>query len=224
MGVSPPGLRLRLHQPDPAQPRARLLLGGHRRRHRAGPRPWSRAAPTLLDDAAALALANRIEGHPDNVAPALLGGLRDQRPGRRRGLGAAVPGRPVDLRGRVRAAARRTHRGGARAAPRRPFRTPTPPPTPVARRCSSRRSAATPSTCSGPPRTSCTSSSASRRCRSRSPWSPSLRGQRVPAVVSGAGPTVLAFVTEDAERPSLDSLRPDGGRCARRSVGAAPPC
>ena len=44
----------------------------------------------LLDDAAALALANRLEGHPDNVAPALLGGFVVSGPGRRGGLG---PGR-----------------------------------------------------------------------------------------------------------------------------------
>ncbi|TXH31704.1 MAG: homoserine kinase [Actinobacteria bacterium] len=35
----------------------------------------ARAMGAGLDDAALLALATRIEGHPDNVAPALLGGL-----------------------------------------------------------------------------------------------------------------------------------------------------
>lgn len=35
----------------------------------------ARAMGADLDDAAVLALATRIEGHPDNVAPALLGGL-----------------------------------------------------------------------------------------------------------------------------------------------------
>ncbi len=35
----------------------------------------ARAMGADLDDAQALALATRIEGHPDNVAPALLGGL-----------------------------------------------------------------------------------------------------------------------------------------------------
>ena len=75
MGCSPPGLQPDLHQPDPAQPRAW-----------ARPRPPSWAASCwraalveggadLLDDGAALSLANRLEGHPDNVAPALLGGF-----------------------------------------------------------------------------------------------------------------------------------------------------
>jgi homoserine kinase len=44
-----------------------------------------------------------------------------------------------------------------------------------------------------------------------------LRGRRVPAVVSGAGPTVLAFVTDDAE--TVAALAPAGWRAIRQGVG-----
>ncbi len=44
-----------------------------------------------------------------------------------------------------------------------------------------------------------------------------LRGRRVPAVVSGAGPTVLAFVTDDAE--AVTALAPAGWRVLRQGVG-----
>ena len=74
MGGRARGPAAALHQPDPAQPGAGLVVGRDRRRHRAGAGAGRRRT-TLLDDAAALALANRIEGHPDNVAPALLGGF-----------------------------------------------------------------------------------------------------------------------------------------------------
>ena len=72
----------RVRQRDPARPRPRLVLGRDRRRGRAGPRRWSPAARCCSTTTALFALAAGIEGHPDNVAPALLGGFVISRPGR----------------------------------------------------------------------------------------------------------------------------------------------
>jgi homoserine kinase len=44
-----------------------------------------------------------------------------------------------------------------------------------------------------------------------------LRDQGIPAVVSGAGPTVLAFVTGDPE--AVAGLGPTGWRTLRQVVG-----
>jgi homoserine kinase len=69
----PPGLRLRCvnripHSRGLGSSSAAIVAGivAARHLHPSGP---------LLDDASALALATEIEGHPDNVAPCLLGGL-----------------------------------------------------------------------------------------------------------------------------------------------------
>jgi homoserine kinase len=73
-GVGPPGLRLRCHN---AIPQARglgsssaAIVGGL-----ALARAMLSDGATLLPDTVLLALANELEGHPDNVAPALLGGF-----------------------------------------------------------------------------------------------------------------------------------------------------
>lgn len=73
LGVRPPGLWLRCTNRIPHSrglgSSSAAIVGGivlARALVREGER---------MDDAAALALANRLEGHPDNVAPALLGGF-----------------------------------------------------------------------------------------------------------------------------------------------------
>ena len=77
-----------------------------------------------------------------------------------------------------------------------------------------------PATAAGaPPRTSCTSSTASPRCRSRSPWSRRCAARGVPAVISGAGPTVLAFVDGDDAGAAASRPRPAGWRALRQGVG-----
>ena len=63
-----------MRQPHPARPRPGLLGRGHRRRHRRRARPSS-AAQRAARDAALLRLATEVEGHPDNVAACLLGGF-----------------------------------------------------------------------------------------------------------------------------------------------------
>ena len=78
----------------------------------------------------------------------------------------------------------------------------TPQPTRDVRRCSWPRWPASRSTCCGPPATTSTRSSDGQRCRRPLALVDELRADGVPAVVSGAGPTVLAFTTapDDAER------------------------
>jgi homoserine kinase len=74
LGESPAGLRLRCRN---AIPLARGL-GSSSSAIVAGvllARALTVGGDERLDDAAALALATRIEGHPDNVAPCLLGGF-----------------------------------------------------------------------------------------------------------------------------------------------------
>ena len=115
----------------------------------------------LFDDDTLFALAARIEGHPDNVAPACYGGF-------------VISGRDDDgqtVMGSSTPSGRRSTRGSAssyscRRNRSRPSwraaccpstcRMPMRPPTPAARRCSSRRSAASPSTCCAPPGTTST--------------------------------------------------------------------
>lgn len=74
LGISTPGLRLECRN---LIPHARGL--GSSSAAIVGGIVLARALVTegvrLLDDAAVLDLANRLEGHPDNVAPALLGGF-----------------------------------------------------------------------------------------------------------------------------------------------------
>ncbi|HYG95143.1 MAG TPA: homoserine kinase [Nocardioides sp.] len=74
LGVQPPGLRLRCEN---AIPHARGL-GSSSAAIVAGvwlARELVAGGRLLLDDTALLDLAARLEGHPDNVAPALLGGF-----------------------------------------------------------------------------------------------------------------------------------------------------
>jgi homoserine kinase len=74
LGENPPGLRLRCRNNIP-QARG---LGSSSAAIVAGvllARALTVGGEQRLDDAAALALASRIEGHPDNVAPCLLGGF-----------------------------------------------------------------------------------------------------------------------------------------------------
>lgn len=74
MGVEPPGLRLRCHNVIPHSrglgSSSAAIVGGI-----VLARALAREGAVLLDDEGALAVANRLEGHPDNVAPALLGGF-----------------------------------------------------------------------------------------------------------------------------------------------------
>jgi homoserine kinase len=74
MGVQPSGLRLCCSNVIPHSrglgSSSAAIVGGI-----VLARALVREGAVRLDDDAALALANRLEGHPDNVAPALLGGF-----------------------------------------------------------------------------------------------------------------------------------------------------
>ena len=73
-GVDPPGLRLECHNAIPHSrglgSSAAAIVGGV-----LLARGLTVDGPQRLSDGAALALAADLEGHPDNVAPCLLGGL-----------------------------------------------------------------------------------------------------------------------------------------------------
>ena len=217
MGEQPPGLRLTCRNAIPHARGLGLVVGGDRRRRRAGPRAGRRAGRSRLDDAARSRSRADLEGHPDNVAAGLLGGFVDlpvgttadvlRRPRRRstRGVRAVVfvpPTGAVD-RGRPRPAARRRaarrRRGQRRpggAAGRRP-------------------GAAGPSSSAPATATACTRSTAARRCRTRSPWSTGCAPTGHAAVVSGAGPTVLVLTDDDAD---LASYAPTAGRTSPLDV------
>ena len=74
LGEQPPGLRLSCHNVVPHArglgSSASAIVGGL-----VLARALVVAGPERLDDGALLVLATRLEGHPDNVAPALLGGF-----------------------------------------------------------------------------------------------------------------------------------------------------
>ena len=169
-----------------------------------------------LDDAAALSLANRLEGHPDNVAPALLGGF-------------VISGRDGDV-------------VWAQQSPVDPsvsaimFVPPHVVRTEVARgllpetvrhndaAANSGRVALLVAALSGHPAHLLRATEDFLHQRQREPAMPeslalvdALRARGVPAVVSGAGPTVLAFVTDDAE--AVAAFAPAGWRTLRQRVG-----
>jgi len=170
-----------------------------------------------LDDGAALDLANRLEGHPDNVAPALLGGftVATQEAGhvavarldvdRRIGAVLFVPPDPVET-AVARGLLPEVVRHGDAAA-------------------NSGRTALLVAAMVGAPDLLMAATGDLLHQEYRRPAMPatlelvaSLRGDRVAAVVSGAGPTVLALVPaadvdETARRtpPGWVSLTPAVG-------------
>lgn len=152
----------------------------------------------LLDDAAALALAARLEGHPDNVAACLLGGLtlawtRD-------GTARAVRLEPAESLQPV-AFVPATHSSTSRARRALPASVPHADATHSAGRAALLVVALT-------QRPDLLLDATEDRLHqdSRAPTMPrtaalvrKLRSAGVPAVVSGAGPTVLALATSEAD-------------------------
>ena len=217
MGVRPPGLRLACRNLIPHSrglgsssaaivagvTLARALVGGGR---------------LLLSDEALLDLAADLEGHPDNVAPAFLGGFVVS--GREDGHWYAVRS-GVDPR--VTAVV---------------FVPPTPVATAVARgllpatvphadaAANSGRAALLVAALGGQPEHLLAATRDWLHQDQREPAMPdtlalvrALRADGVPAVVSGAGPTVLAFGTSDTS--PLAGRCPDGWTCHALAVEAA---
>ena len=138
--AAPAGLRAALHQPHPARPRpgssAAAVVAGLLAGRGAG----RRTAPSRLDDDALLDLASAIEGHPDNAAACLLGGLTlAWTDGRRRARGPPRARAATCAPGRCVPPDRAGHRDRPRPAARRRCRTPTRRTPPAGPRCWSRR-------------------------------------------------------------------------------------
>lgn len=214
LGATVPGLRLTCHN---VVPHARGL--GSSSAAIVGGIALARAlvvdGASLLDDDAAFRLAARIEGHPDNVAPAWYGGFvisgRDSPGGGADGDFWAV-GAPVDARV-----------GAVVLVP------PDPVATEVARgllpasvphadaAADAGRTALLVAALAGRTDQLLRGTRDYLHQAQRRPAMPatldlveSLRADGVPAVVSGAGPTVLAFTTSSAEADALLARCPDG--------------
>ena len=179
-----------------------------------------------LDDAAALRLAAEIEGHPDNVAPCLLGGFtvawsEDRRAGRCAGRSPRWA-RPAvsSCRARPRSCPARRPGGAAgdraargRGLQRGPGGT-----------AGARDDRPTRRSCSRRPRIVCTRSYRAGDMPESARLLAELREAGVAAVISGAGPSVLALTSPPdgfepgmewtARRLAIDvtGARVDGGR------------
>ena len=169
-----------------------------------------------FDDAAALSLASLIEGHPDNVAPALLGGFVISG---RTGEEVWAQQSPVDP---SISAVVFVPPHGVRTDVARGLLPATVPHAEAA--ANSGRAALLVAALGGHPQQLWRATEDFLHQQQRLPAMPEslalvaeLRGRRVPAVVSGAGPAVLAFVTDDAE--AVAALAPAGWRVMRQGVG-----
>jgi homoserine kinase len=170
----------------------------------------------LLDDAAALALANRLEGHPDNVAPALLGGFVIS------GQGAGTvwaQQSPVDP---AVSAVLFVPPHGVLTEVARGLLPDLVPHADAA--ANSGRAALLVAALASHPAHLLRATEDFLHQEQREPAMPDslalvhrLRGQGVPAVVSGAGPAVLAFVTDDAD--TVAAVAPDAWWTLRQRVG-----
>jgi homoserine kinase len=177
-----------------------------------------------LSDAAALSLANRLEGHPDNVAAALLGGfvISGQAEG-------AVWAEQSPVHPAVSAVVF-VPPHGIRTEVARKLLPETVPHADAA--ANSGRAALLVAALASNPGHLLRATEDFLHQRQRAPAMPEsialvdrLRSRGVPAVVSGAGPTVLAFVTDDAagdldvDAEVVAGLNPEGWRVLRQRVG-----
>jgi len=215
MQVSPPGLRLSCTNRIPLRrglgSSSAAIVGGI-----VLARALVVGGAEAFDDAAALSLANLIEGHPDNVAPALLGGFVISG---RNGEEVWAQQSPVDpsISAVVFVPPLGVHTSVARGLL----------PESVSHAdaaANSGRAALLVTALAGHPEQLWRATEDFLHQQQRQPAMPEslalvaeLRGRRIPAVVSGAGPTVLAFVTVDAE--TVAALAPAGWRAIRQGVG-----
>ena len=197
MGVAPPGLRLHCRN---VIPHARglgsssaAIVGGL-----VLARALADGGGDRLDDAALLALAVEMEGHPDNVAPALHGGF-------------VISGRDERVRVVVLVPPHALSTELARSL--LPHAVPH-----AAAAADAGRAALLVAALGSEPRHLLAATRDYLHQEYRRPAMPdslalvdALRGDGVPAVVSGGGPTVLAFVADGVpELPSADDVV---GRC-----------
>jgi homoserine kinase len=170
----------------------------------------------LLDDAAALSLANRLEGHPDNVAPALLGGfvISGQADGT-----VWAQSSPVDP---AVSAVLFVPPHGVRTEVARGLLPETVPHADAA--ANSGRVALLVAALAAHPEHLLRATEDFLHQEQREPAMPDslalvhhLREQGVAAVVSGAGPAVLALVTDDAD--AVEGLASDAWWTLRQRLG-----
>ncbi len=175
-----------------------------------------------LDDAQALALANRLEGHPDNVAPALLGGFVISG---QAGDVVWAQNAPVDPSV---SAVVLVPPYGVRTELARGLLPDSVPHADAA--ANTGRAALLVAALGHQPRLLLRATEDFLHQGPREPAIPEslalvheLRSHGVPAVVSGAGPTVLAFVSPGATPSAEDvaGLVPAGWRTQLQTVGGA---
>lgn len=176
-----------------------------------------------LTDEDLLRLAVDLEGHPDNVAPALLGGLvisgRDEAGDVYAARSALDPRLATVVFIAPDAVATETARGLL------------PDLVPHADAAANAgRAALLVTALAGRPELLWAATRDQLHQEYRRPAMPAslalvdqLRAERVPAVVSGAGPTVLAFVADSATEvpPGLEERCPPGWACRRMAIDAA---
>lgn len=169
-----------------------------------------------FDDASVLSLATLLEGHPDNVAPALLGGFVISG---RAGDAVWAQQSPVDP---SISAVVLVPPYGLDTEVARAVLPETVPHADAA--ANSARAALLVAALAGHPEQLLRATEDFLHQQQREPSMPEsvalvadLRARGIPAVVSGAGPTVLALVTADAEQ--VEGLVPDGWWTMRQVVG-----
>ncbi|HET8561917.1 MAG TPA: homoserine kinase [Marmoricola sp.] len=219
MDVAAPGLRLRCHNVIPHSrglgSSSAAIVGGI-----VLARALVREGAVLLDDDAALALATGIEGHPDNVAPALLGGFvvcgQDD---------AGVWALPCPVDPALSAVVFVPATGVSTAVARSLL------PDTISHRdavANTGRAALLVAALAGAPQLLLRATEDFVHQRYREPAMPDslglvrrLRDEGVAAVVSGAGPTVLAFDPgQDAGRDALEDSVPEGWQARRLRLDA----
>ncbi|GAA0281400.1 homoserine kinase [Cryptosporangium japonicum] len=212
LGGQPPGLRLRcvnrIPQARGMGSSSAAVVGGI-----VAARGLVENGTELLDDAAALALAAEIEGHPDNVAPCLLGGVTiawtDEETGRAHAtrMEPAAGVRPVICVPTTR---------GYTAASRGLLPAEVPH---AAAAANAGRAALLVRALTAAPELLLPATRDWLHQDYRRPSMPvslelvdALRAEGIPAVVSGAGPTVLAFAptpsTNDVEAIAMKTAGP----------------
>jgi homoserine kinase len=216
LGVEPPGLALRCANRIPhgrgLGSSAAAIVGGI-----LLARGLVRDGRERLPDAEVLALATAVEGHPDNVAPCLLGGLTvawlagDEARAVRRDIDPAIV--PVAFVPPFSASTEQArgllpeqipHRDAAFAAG---------------------RAALLVTALTGTPQALLDATEDRLHQRYRAPAMPEaarlvdeLRGRGLPAVISGAGPTVLVLARGEVEAERAASLGPADWRVAPLAV------
>lgn len=181
----------------------------------------------LLPDPAALELANAIEGHPDNVAPALLGGfvIAGQ-------AGGEVWAQHVPVAPGISAVVAVPREGVATEVARGLLPATVPHAEAAA---NTGRAALLVAALSGAPERLLRATEDFLHQRQREPAMPAtlalvaaLRERGVPAVVSGAGPTVLALAPDAASQDPVlrlvQELAPAGWTVLAQAVGGPGAC